>query len=568
MIFKRNFASHFEIATAIRESLKNGYSLKTFGNDAWAGLVVALLSLPLSIALSVAVGLSPENGVYTSIIAGFIVPLLGGSRYQVTGPTAAFVVIVAPIVADLGMRGIIWCQMIAGILLVIMGISKLGKYIRFVPYPVTTGFTTGIAVIMAIYAMDNFLGLKIDHKTNDVISRLENIFNNIGSVNIYEVVVGFVCLFTIIALKKVKYVPSAITGIIVAGVLAFILKKSGHDVATISSTFTYVENQTIFRGISLSLPSFHVPNFIEGDILEIPSLDELKIFLAPAFVIAALAALEASLCATVSDTITGTKHNSNAELNALGIGNILSGMVMGLPATGAFSRTSQNINSRAKTPIASALHAVFILLFLIALVPLINQIPMAALSALLLVTASRISYIKPFFKMFLEAPKSDIIVLLTCFILTVFVDIIAGLTVGIVLASLLFMKTVAEVTDVQLESKGANLLPEHKNLPEGVLVYNIDGPLFFGSAQKAYNRSESLNDKIKTVIINMEHVPYIDMSGLMAIRSVVGSILKEKKQTILVGNNKVLSLILSRSNFSDNPNVLSVSNFDEAISKL
>jgi SulP family sulfate permease len=554
MIFKRSLQNQFQIATALRETFSKGYSARTFKDDIVAAFIIAMVSLPLSIALSVAVGLPPANGLYTAIVAGLIVPLLGGSQTQITGPTAAFVVIVAPIVADLGMRGVIWCQIIAGMFLILMGISRVGKYIQYIPYSVTTGFSAGIALVVAVYALDNFFGIKIRHLDTDLITHVTGLFENISKINFYELAVGGLTLAIIVIFTKFhKLIPSSVLGITAGAGLAFILNKYGHNVSTIESMFTYVDaDRVIQKGIKGELPTFNLPSLRTGDIYALPSLSELKIFLMPALVIAMLAALESLLSATVADSMTGTKHNSSSELNALGVGNIFTGFALGMPATGAIARTAANINAGGKTPISAIFNAIFILVFLLFCTPLIKKIPMAALSALLLINAYRLSQFRQFLRIIAEAPKSDVAVLLICFFLTAFVDIVAGITVGMILASLLFMKSVSEITNVKLESKRADTDEQNNSLPDDVLVYNIDGPLFFGSVQKAYTRSNFMNDKIKTIIINMEHVPYIDISGLMAIKGMVNTTTRQKRRTILVGNNKIISMILRKTSFGSN----------------
>lgn len=575
MIFKRSLQNRFQIATALRETFSKGYGARTFRDDIIAAFIIALVSLPLSIALSVAVGLPPENGLYTAIVAGFIVPLLGGSKTQITGPTAAFVVIVAPIVADLGMRGIIWCQIIAGIFLVLMGLSRIGKYIQYIPISVTTGFSAGIALIVAVYALDNFLGLKIAHLDTDFISRAVDIFNNINFINYYELLVGVISLIVIIAFSKFhRFVPSSVLAMVIGAGIAYALSKAGYKISTIESAFTYVDAQTrsIQKGLHASFPTLHIPSLREGDLYSVPSLNELKIFMMPALVIAMLAALESLLSANVADSMTGSKHKSSAELNALGIGNIFTGFALGMPATGAIARTAANINAGGKTPIAAALHAVFILVFLLFCTPIIKKIPMASLSALLLINAYRLSQFRQFLRIFSEAPKGDVAVLLICFLLTAFVDVIAGITVGMIIASLLFMKGVAEITKVRFESKNVDVGSAHYTLPDDVLIYDIDGPLFFGSVQKAYNRASLLNDNIKTIIINMEHVPYIDISGLMAIKSMINTATKQKQKVILVGNNKIISMILRKTSLGSNIEgvqlVETVDELSKAVSKL
>jgi SulP family sulfate permease len=522
------------LATALRESFKEGYKLANLKKDFIAGMVVSLVALPLSMALSIAVGLPPEHGIYTAIIAGTIVALLGGSRTQVTGPTAAFVVVLAPIVAEFGLRGIIWCQILAGIMLLMMGISKLGRYINFMPYPVTTGFTAGIALVIFTLSLNDFLGLGIAKMEGSFLYKASQILDALPSLNYAEAGVGFVTLLLIVGLeRRIRFLPSPLIGIVGGSLLGYYLNQNGLHVETIMMRFK--------GGIPSDMPQFHFPGS-DSALFALPTTSEISTYLGSAFVIAVLAGLESLLSATVADGMKGTKHNPNAELNALGIGNIFSGLFAGIPATGAIARTSANIQNGANSPFAAVIHALFILLFVVALTPWINQIPMASLAALLVVVAYRMSHYKQFYRIIKIAPKTDIVVLVICFSLTVLVDMVAGVTAGIVLAALLLVKNVTDATNIELTSGKDN--DDEVKLPRGTMVYNIDGPLFFGTVEKALDRYNFIKaGKVKKLIIDIRDVPFVDMTGLVAFKSMILSLTKNKIEVAICGKGEVINQI-------------------------
>jgi SulP family sulfate permease len=337
--------------------------------------------------------------------------------------------------------------------------------------------------------------------------------------------------------KITRVVPSTIVGIIAGTLLAYFFTRQGISISTIGNRFSYESAGVLQHGIPPYPPVFHL--------LNLPSYAEFKTLLAPSMVIAALGALESLLSATVADSMAGTRHNPNAELNGIGISNILSGMASGIPATGAIARTATNIHAGAKTPIAAVIHSALIMGYVLLLAPLISYVPMAALSALLLITAWRMSHARQFIRILKIAPRSDSIVLLTCFGLTVFVDMVAGVSVGIVLASFLFMKRISEMTQVDLSllSNGMENRDQHL-LPDNVMVFRIDGPLFFGTVEKAYDRYNFIHDYVSCLIIDMEHVPLIDMTGLVAMKSMLTAIAREGREVILCGTHDITDKIM------------------------
>lgn len=510
-----------------------------------AAFVVSLIALPLSMALSIAVGLPPQHGLYTAIIAGFLVPLLGGSIHQVTGPTAAFVVILAPIVSEHGLRGMIWCGILAGFILIFLGLSRLGKLIQYVPYPVTTGFTAGIGLVLATLSLNDFFGLQVVDLGHTYVSRLTCLLSALPNLNVQEFSIGFVTLLIVIyAGHVIKLLPSAIIAVVGGTILSCVWIALGFDIETIGNRFSYlgVDGQA-YPGIPNLLPVLQWPTFAPGSLLTIPSMSEFRGLLFPAVAIAILSALESLLSATVADSMAGTKHDPNAELAGVGIGNIFAALATGIPATGAIARTATNITNGGQTPLAVSMHAIFILLYVLLFSTYINQIPMAALAALLIFTAYRMSHVHQFLNVLRVAPRSDIVVMLTCFFFTVFIDMVAGISLGMICAAFLLMKRVTEITHVEFEAEDDSH-PQKYRIPAGTLMYRISGPLFFGTVEKALDRSTFPQKQIHTVILDIAHVPFIDMSGLVALNSMLDALFKAKHRILIVCNNhKVMTSI-------------------------
>ena len=406
----------FPVATALTDAFRNGYGVSAFKSDLGAGAVVALIAVPLSMALAIAVGLPPQHGLYTAIIAGIAAALTGGSRFQVSGPTAAFVAILAPIVVQHGLQGLIWCQLIAGGILILLGILKLGRFIKLVPYAVTTGFTAGIAVVLATLSMNDFFGLHIEKLGEHYWDKVSSILSHMAHFTPAEALVGAITLAVMVVLPRfTKAIPAPVVGIAVGTGLSFFAARAGLHVDTIASRFP--------PGIPASLPGFHLPETMN-----------LMPLLIPAAAVALLAALESLLSATVADNITETKHNPDAELFGIGIANLLTGFFAGIPATGALARTAANIHAGAKTPLASVFHSALLFIFMIALARYISEIPMAALAALLIATAWRMAHVKIFGDILRAGNKQDTALLLVTFFLTVIFDMVVGVGAGLALA--------------------------------------------------------------------------------------------------------------------------------------
>jgi SulP family sulfate permease len=486
-------------------SLFSTYTKEQVIKDITAGVVVAIIALPLSIALAIASGASPEKGLHTAIIAGFLISFLGGSRVQIGGPTGAFVIIVFGIIQKHGFDGLIIATIMAGIFLIIFGLTGLGSFIRLIPYPITTGFTSGIAVVIFTTQVKDFLGLNIDKMPAGFVAMWKAFALNFGTMNHWAAVIAFISLLVIVYTPKITTkIPGSLIAVIGASAVVYLFNM---PVETIGSRF---------GEISSSLPVISLPSI---------TFDKIEQLIMPSITIALLAGIESLLSAVVADGMIGGAHRPNAELIAQGIANIASGFVGGLPATGAIARTAANINNGGRTPIAGITHAVVLLIMLVAFMPLAKFIPMSALAAILVIVAYKMSEWHSF-KMLLKAPKSDISVLLITFFLTVFIDLVVAIEIGMVFAALLFMKRMSDVTEsgfthAQIEDETSDLkqyLVSHNlHLPKGVGIYEINGPFFFGIADKFLEGAVQDRSPVPVLIIRLRHVPAMDATGLHAL---------------------------------------------------
>jgi len=495
--------------------MKN-YSKEQLVKDVIAGIIVAVIALPLSIALALASGVNPENGLYTAIVAGFIISFLGGSRVQIAGPTAAFCTIIAGIVYRSGMEGLIVATVLAGGMLILMGVLRFGSLIRFIPYTITTGFTAGIAVTIAIGQLKDFLGLTFHESPVETMEKLMEVGRCITSFNWQAFVVAIVSLAILIFWpKKLAKIPASLIAVLVGAAMVKLLDM---NVNTIGSLYE----------ISGGLPKFAMPNFSMGIVKEV---------LPDAFTIAVLAAVESLLSCVVADGMINSRHNSNTELIAQGAGNIASGLFGGIPATGAIARTAANIKNGGRTPIAGMVHAVTLALVMVVLMPYAALIPMPTIAAILMMVAYNMCGWRQFVAIVKTSPKSDILVLVLTFGLTVVFDLVVAIEVGLVLAALLFMKRMSDVAQVHvwkdahdpaLENQADIIL---KEIPKHTLVYEIDGPMFFGAAEKFMNFPMAKDAEV--LILRMRNVPAMDVSGLRAIESVQQQCAKHNVTLIL-----------------------------------
>jgi SulP family sulfate permease len=460
------------------------------------------------------------------------------------------VVILAPIVSDYGLRGIIWAGMLAGVILLVMGFARLGRLIHYMPYPVTTGFTAGIAVVLATLSLNDFLGLGITHNDGSFTDKLMRLGEHLPQWHPAAAAVGVVTLALLFVLPRVfRALPAAVIAIPAGTLLALLLAHQGMEIATIGSQFSYLtpEGDTL-PGIPPYPPVFHLPGG-EG-LFAFPSYEEWRALLFPALAIAILAAIESLLSATVADSMAGTRHDPDAELNAIGIGNILSALAAGIPATGAIARTATLINSGAKTPLASAMHAVLIMLSVLLLAALIRYVPMAALAALLIHTAWKMSHYPQFIRTIRIAPRSDVIVLLVCFLLTVFIDMVAGVGVGVICAAFLLIRHVSELTQVEVTGQGDTRCDVP--LPEGTMLYRLRGPLFFATVERAFDRYQFAHDYTRCLLLDLRDVPFIDMTGLVALKSMLAMVAKDGRSICIICTSEEMTQRIARK-IEDHP---------------
>jgi SulP family sulfate permease len=517
----------------MRRVFAKGYGLAHLRADLMAGSVVGIVALPLSMALGIAVGVAPQHGLYTAIFAGAVVALLGGCKFQVTGPTAAFVVILAPIVTKHGLAGLLTAGLLAGILLVAMGLARLGDLIQYIPYPVTTGFTAGIATVIATLQLKDILGLELAQLPEHFSDKVAALWSARGTAQMAEVVVAMATLALLLLLPRIiRRVPAPLIAISLVAIAAAIVARlhPTFAVATIGSRFHTTVGAVVVNGIPDVVP---VPALPWGDAtLDFALVREL---FPAAFAIAMLGAIESLLSAVIADGMTNTKHDSNSELVALGIGNIIAPFFGGIAATGALARTATNIRAGARSPFAAVTHALVVLLAILLLAPWVAFIPMASLAALLLLVAWNMSEIHEFASIVRVAPKSDVCVLLICFLLTVFFDMVVAVSVGFVLAAILFMRRMADLTESRLQLDSSEEANETA-LPEGVILYEINGPLFFGAAQKAMGALNAIrSDGYRVLVIHLGRVPAIDATGLVALENALSSVLRAKHRVIVAG---------------------------------
>lgn len=478
-------------------SVLKKYNKAQFFKDVIAGIIVAIIALPLSIALALASGVGPEQGIYTAIVAGFLISFFGGSRVQIAGPTAAFATIVAGIVARNGMDGLIMATLIAGVLLILMGIFRVGALIKFIPYTIVTGFTAGIAVTIVIGQLKDFFGLTYDKglKPVETMEKMECVIKFFGTINPWAVLVGVICLAILIIWPFInKTIPGSLIAVI-AGIL--IVKFANLPVNTIGDLYS----------ISSSLPPFHIPHF---------SMEVLRAEMSDGFTIAILAAIESLLSCVVADSMINSHHRSNMELIAQGIGNLGSAFFGGIPATGAIARTAANIKNGGRTPIAGMVHAIVLVLVLVLLMPYAALIPMPTIAAILFMVAYNMCGWKTFVNLCKTAPKSDIIVLVLTFILTVIFDLVVAIEAGMMIACLLFMKRMSEETQVRgwtyYDDEDDPDAIELREVPHEVRVYEISGPMFFGAADRI--AEITLKEFTKCLVIRMRGVPAVDATAM------------------------------------------------------
>ena len=510
------------------------YSGAQLMSDVVAGIIVAIIALPLSIALALASGVGPEQGIYTAIAAGFVISFLGGSQVQIAGPTAAFATIVAGIVAKSGVEGLAVATIMAGIILVIMGFCHFGSLIKFIPFTITTGFTSGIAVTIVIGQLKDFFGVTYPAgmETIETMQKLKAFAAGFGSVNLHAIIVGVVCLAILIVMPMItEKIPGSLVAVI-AGIL--MVKFLPLHVNTIGDLYT----------VSNKLPAFRLPVF---------SYDVIQGSLSDAFTIAVLAAIESLLSCVVADSMVNSRHRSNMELIAQGAGNITSALFGGIPATGAIARTAANVKNGGRTPIAGMVHSVTLLLILVVLMPYAALIPMPTIAAILFMVAYNMCDWRKFIGLCKTAPKSDIIVLVTTFVLTVVFDLVVAIEVGILLAAILFMKRMSDVTEVEGwkyvdDEDDADSL-SLRVVPHNTMVYEVSGPLFFGAADKILKIT--LDEKMNCLVLRMRSVSAIDATAMHNLEQLYADCKKKNIQIILSHVGEQPMHVMEKSGFLD-----------------
>lgn len=548
----------FEFKPKLFSTLKN-YSKASFSADVMAGIIVGIVALPLAIAFGIASGVSPEKGIITAIVAGLFVSLFGGSRVQIGGPTGAFIVIVYGIIQQYGESGLMIATLMAGVFLILLGIFHLGTIIKYIPYPIIVGFTSGIALTIFTTQIKDLFGLTIDKVPGDFISKWGVYIANFHTIDWWSTLVGVLSIFIIaITPKFSKKIPGSLIAIVLMTVMVFLLKKYAciDSIATIGDRFN----------INSELPEVAVPGI---------TWETIQSLISPAITIAILGAIESLLSATVADGIIGDKHNSNQELIGQGIANLVSPLVGGIPATGAIARTMTNINNGGRTPIAGIIHAIMLLLIFLFLMPLAQYIPMACLAGVLVIVSYNMSEWRSF-KALMRNPKSDVGVLLVTFLLTVIFDLTIAIEVGLLIACLLFMRRMAESTQISVitddldpnKESDIELHEEHLVIPEKVEVYEINGPYFFGIANKFEEEMIRLGDRPKVRIIRMRKVPFIDSTGIHNLTNLCRMSQKEKITIVLSGVNDKVHATLEKAGFYEllgKENICS--NINEALEK-
>ena len=522
------------------------YTKKQLIKDIISGIIVAIIALPLSIALAIASGVGPEQGLYTAIIAGFFISFFGGSRVQIGGPTAAFVVIIYGIVASYGTDGLIVATILAGIILVIMGICRFGSLIKYIPYTITTGFTCGIAVTLFIGQLKDFFGMDIASVPSEFLDKVIVYAKNISTINLTATLIGLLAVVIMLLWTKVTdKIPGSLVAIVVTTAIAYFAKL---PVNTIGS---------VYGKLNSAFPSFHVPSI---------TMNLIQQMISPAFTIAVLAAIESLLSAVVSDGMIGDTHKSNAELIGQGLGNIFSGFFGGIPATGAIARTAANVRNGGRTPIAGIAHCITLTIILLVLMPLAALIPMTTLAAVLLVVAANMADWSSFFRLCKNAPKSDIIVLVATFFLTVFFDLVVAIEIGVVLAALLFMKRMAETADIKAwkYTDSPDITPGEaeklREIPHSISVFEICGPMFFAAADQLLGINS--DHRTKAVVIRMLSVPAIDASAMKCLHELAERAKKKNIHLIFSHVNEQPMKVMKKDGFYE---LIGKKNFHENI---
>ena len=559
----------FKFASALRGMARMNYRSIDFRGDVMAGITVGIIALPLAMALAIASGVAPQYGLYTAIVAGAIAALTGGSRVNVSGPTAAFVVILLPITEKYGLGGLLIATVMAGMMLVAMGLARMGRLLEYIPYPVTTGFTAGIGTVIAFLQIKDLLGLEMQGSGGvHFFDKLGAMLSALPTTHLNDFLIGALTFAVLLLWGRLKTaVPPHLIALIVGSLIAFFGHRwfAGFDVSTIGSRFTYVLDGVEGHGIPQVPPTPLLPWTLpdaHGQPVGL-SFALIRELIGPAFAIAMLGAIESLLCAVVADGLAGTRHNPNAELVGQGIGNIIAPFFGGITATAAIARTATSVRSGAKSPVAAVVHSLVVLCAILLLAPLLAHVPMASLAALLLLTAWNMSDAKHFAHILKVAPRSDVIVLLVCFTLTVVFDMVIAVTVGVLLAAALFIRRMSEITGSVLVDQSAH--EQAIGMPSHIAVYDINGPLFFGAAEKAIGALQMVDRKVKVVILDMGDVSHIDMTAIVALESLLHRLQKGGVAAVINNLDPRLTLQLTKAGVHEVDGKLAFSmNMEEA----
>ncbi|MCT4602040.1 MAG: sulfate permease [Marinifilum sp.] len=525
-------------------SVLKGYNSQSFQKDLFAGIIVGIVALPLAIAFAVASGVSPEKGLITAIVAGFLISFLGGSRVQIGGPTGAFIVIVYGILQQFGLEGLMISTFLAGIILVLFGMLRLGAILKFIPHPLIVGFTSGIALVIFSTQIKAALGLNIDSVPSEFIEKWVCYFSNLNSFNLYAIAIsGGTILISLYAGKLIPKIPGSFIAIIVTTLLVQVLQL---PVNTIESVYGNIPNSIGFDLPDIDWSLIH--NYFE-----------------PALTIAILGAIESLLSAVVADGMIGGNHRSNTELIAQGIANIFSPVFGGIPATGAIARTATNVKNGGRTPIAGIVHALTLLLIMLVFGKWAKLIPMSCLAGILIVVSYNMSEWRTF-RSIMKGSRFDIIVLLTTFLLTVLVDLTIAIEIGIVLAALIFMYRMSKINGVMPVESESDEIQNYNLIPKEIEIYEISGPFFFAAAKRYQETLRELKHSTSVLIIRMRHVPFIDATGIRNFTEIIKTLKKKKTKVILSGVNKEVKHELKRSeiaNYLSEEDILD--NFEDAL---
>lgn len=536
-------------AAAVKTSLRQGYGWTDFRADTLAGISLGIIALPLAMALAIASGVAPEYGIYTAIVAGAVIALTGGSKFNVSGPTAAFVVLLLPITSQYGLAGLLLATLMAGFIQLTMGYLKLGRLIQFIPAPVVLGFTAGIAVVIASLQLKDFFGLANLDASAHIFTKLFSFFTLLGEISLGDLAVGLTSLLVLVFWPRLRLpIPGHLPAILLATGLAIVgpLLLSGFEVVLLGDVFSWEVNGETGQGVPPVAPSFILPWEMagaNGKPLEL-SWDTFAALAPAAFTLALLGAIESLLCAVIGDSLTSTKHDPNAELVGQGLGNMIAPFFGGITATAALARTAANIKAGAKSPFAALIHSVTLLACLVLFAPWLSFLPMAALAGLLLIVAWNMSEAKHFIRMVKTAPASDVLVLLTCFSLTVIFDMVLAVGTGIVLASLLFMGRMAKVSEAKQPSRKELAKME---LPEDVAYLKLAGPLFFAASEKSLGRLSQVSFGFKAVFVDLSQVNSLDITAINVLARSIEELQRADITLVFIGLRAKLILKMRRA---------------------